>query len=79
MGNKFSNPSAQVNQSMNQMKTFGFAAGAQTAKNQSRQSVVMEAGPVVSGETGEIDMQFFDKKFNFSTTISNIMLQIKEP
>lgn len=28
----------------------------------------MEAGPVVSGETGEIDMQHFDKKFGFSTT-----------
>jgi hypothetical protein len=68
MGNKFSNPSAQVNQSMNQMKTFGFSAGAQAAKNQARSSVVMEAGPVVTGETGEMDMQFFDRKFNFSTT-----------
>jgi hypothetical protein len=48
------------------MKNFGFSAAAQNSTAPARSSVVMEAGPTISGQADNkcgVDMAFFDKKF----------------
>jgi len=48
--NKFT-PSSYISSSLNQMKNLGFSAAAKNTTTPARSSVVMEAGPTVSGST----------------------------
>jgi len=64
------NPSAQITSSMSQMKSFGFAAN----KIPQRSSIVMNAGPTISGETDnskDVEMSFFDEKFGNPVSRNN--------
>jgi len=52
------------------MKSFGFAAN----KIPQRSSIVMNAGPTISGETDnskDVEMSFFDEKFGNPVSRNN--------